>query len=194
MKKAKEWKGVFCLEGLWENDLKLNSSVEPVLELLNKQYPKLKYIHGDCATVEEVRFYLKKWVQKGYRDYPILYLAFHGEENRILVSGGQMELDEIAAELKDKCKNRVIVFASCSTLRINKRLVKKFIEETGCLAVCGYRADVDWIKSTAFELLLIEGMQDNEFSGRGMPAIQNYLKGVSKAFPELEFIMVIRGE
>lgn len=194
MKKADQWKGVFCLEGLWDTDLKVNSSVEPVLQLLNKQYPKLKYIHGDCATPEELRFYLAKWIQKSYRDYPILYLAFHGKEKRIIISGGDIELSEIGEILKGKCDNRIIIFGSCSTLRADKRLIRSFINQTGCLAVCGYREDIDWVQSAAFELLMIEGMQDNEFSGRGIKAIQSCLTKTSKAFPELEFRMVVKGE
>ena len=192
MRSAEEWKNVFCLEGLWDNNLKLNSSVEPVLSLLNKQYPKMKYIHCDCATVTEFKFYLNKWTQKSYDDYPILYLAFHGEKRNLLLSDGKIDIDEVSAILSEKCKNRIIVFASCSTLRVDKRIIDSFIEKTNCLAVCGYRNDVDWIKSTAFELLLIEGMQDNEFSGRGIGAIYNYLENLGKSFQELEFRMVKR--
>ena len=192
MRSSEEWKNVFCLEGLWDSNLKLNSSVEPVLALLNKQYPKMKYIHGDCATLTELKFYLCKWLQNRYNDFPILYLAFHGEERHILVSDGKINLHELAAILRGKCKNRIIVFASCSTLNIDKRFINSFLRDTGCLAVCGYRNDVDWVQSTAFELLLLEGMQDNEFSGRGIGAMHKKLISIGKSFPDLEFRMVVK--
>ena len=192
MRSADDWKNVFCLEGLWETNLKLNSSVESVLRLLNTQYPKMKYIHGDCATVTEFKFYLNKWMQSRYNDYPVLYLAFHGEEGCILLSDGKIKISEISNILKNKCKNRIVIFASCSTLNIDKRIINTFIKEVNCLAVCGYRNDVDWVKSTAFELLLLEGMQDYEFSGRGIGAIHNNLTKLGKSFPELEFRMVVK--
>ena len=192
MRRAEDWKNVFCLEGLWDTNLKLNSSVEPVLSLLNKQYPRMKYIHGDCATFTELKFYLNKWVQKRYNDYPILYLAFHGKENHILLSDGKMELSEIAEILSGKCKNRIVVFASCSTLNIDQRIINTFIKESGCLSVCGYRNDVNWTQSTAFELLLLEAMQDNEFSGRGIGSIHKSLTNLGKSFPGLEFRMVVK--
>ena len=38
-------KGVFCLEGNWEKDLKSRTSMGPVLELLEKSgYPSVPYI------------------------------------------------------------------------------------------------------------------------------------------------------
>ena len=190
MKKADEWKCVFCLEGLWDSNLIENSSVKPVLVLLNKAYQKMKYIYAGCATKGELEFYLKKWTQKTYKNYPILYLAFHGEKHQIKLADGNIELDDLAKILEGKCENKIIVFASCSTLDIDKRVIKSFIKRTKCLAVCGYKSDVDWIKSTAFELLLLEGMQENEFSGRGIKAIENHLVSVSKTFPELDFRIV----
>lgn len=190
MRSAGQWKNVFCLEGLWDNNLKITSSVEPILSLLHKQYPRFQYIHMTCATVTEFKFYINKWIQKRYCDFPILYLAFHGEEKKIKLSDGNVEIKELSQILQRQCKNRMIVFSSCSTLKIDKRIIKSFIKNTGCLAVCGYRTDVAWIKSAAFDMLLIEGMQDNEFSGRGINAIENYLNGLSKSFPDLDFRMV----
>lgn len=191
MRKASEWKSVFCLEGLWNPDLKDRSSVEPGLQLLNRQYPTMKYIHKDCATKSEFKFYLKKWTQKRYSDYPILYLSFHGDNAVIQLSDGEYGLSELAEELEELCENRIIVFASCNTMDVDKRVLNTFIKKTGCLAVCGYRAEVDWTLATAFEILLLEGMQDNEFSGRGIQAIKKYLMNLSKSFKTLEFRMVV---
>jgi len=193
MRKAEEWKNVFCLEGLWEANLKINYSVEPVLSLLNKQYPRMKYIYGSCATVAEFKFYLNKWTQASYDKYPILYLASHGNKGSIEFSHREkIEITEIAQLLEGKCNNKIIIFASCGILDLDKSDIDKFIKITNCLAVCGYRNDVDWIKATAFELLLLEGMQDNEFSGRGVGAIQRNLDKIGKSFHGLDFNMVIK--
>ena len=190
MRNADKWKNIFCLEGLWSENLKDNSSVEPVLRLLHNQYPKMNYVHRDCATVVEFEFYISRWVLKKYDDHPVLYLAFHGKEKSILLSDGDIELLRLSEILKDKCKNRIIIFASCNTLNIDKRFIKNFIKSTGALAVCGYQTDVNWVTSTAFELLLLEGVQDYEFSGRGIGAIEKNLDKISKRFSELNFRMV----
>ena len=91
-------KGIFCLEGLWDNDLRKNPSVEPVLSLL-KQIRGIPYIHRDCATSEEFEFYISKWIQKKYEGYPILYLACHGKEGRICISKDGYDLDEVIPSL-----------------------------------------------------------------------------------------------
>ncbi len=194
MRKAEQWKHVFCLEGLWDSDLRENSSVLPVLELLSREYP-LKYVHRDCATRTEFEFYVNKWPQKRYKEYPILYLAFHGKEHRIMLSdGNNYTLGELSENLEQKCRNRIIIFASCSTLDIDKRFIKTFIRKTASLAVCGYRTDVDWVQSVAFELLLLEAMQDNEFSRRGIESIENRLNELGKMFRHLEFRIVTQKE
>ena len=47
-------KGIFCLEGDWERDLRSRTSVSPELELLEKSnHPKVPYIRRDVGTVTE---------------------------------------------------------------------------------------------------------------------------------------------
>jgi len=182
-------KGIFCLEGNWHDDLRKRSSVHPILELLELN-SKIPYIHADCATITEFKFYLKKWIQKKYDSYPILYLAFHGSESGIWISNEFLTLDDISQEIPDKCHNRIILFASCNTVNIDKRYLKKFLRTTGALAICGYKLIVPWIQSTAFELMILAAMQNNAFDGRGIDAIKTKLDEISKMFTALEFRMV----
>ncbi len=186
MRTARQWKHIFCLEGLWDSNLKEQSSIEPAMELLAKVYP-LKFIHKDCATTQELEYYLSKWTQKKYKDYPILYLAFHGSENAIHLSNGSYTMDQISEILSGKCKNRIIIFSSCGTLGTGKKNISNFLKKTGALAVCGYKTDIDWVKSSVHDILIIEALQDNEYSLRGITAIANRLKKISAQFKELEF-------
>lgn len=189
MRKANQAKGVFCLEGPWESDLSVGSSVRPLLELLriNAEIP---YIHRECSTGVELEHYLSKWTQKRYSKFPILYLASHGEQFGIQLTREFYDLDTIADTLGSKCSNRIIMISSCSTLKTDKRHLKRFLRTTNSLAICGYRSDVDWMRSAAFELLLFYEMQVNEFSGRGISSIQNRAGNLSKSFPDLHFRMV----
>ncbi len=186
MRKRKQSKGIFCIEGLWSQDLRIGSSVVPLLDLLNLNAP-LEYIHLDCATRDEFEFYLGKWIQKRYDRFPILYLASHGYASGVELGRDRYSIKELGTLLDGKCSNRVIMFSSCSTLGIDPRTLRAFVRKTGALAVCGYRTDVDWMRSTAFELLLFSQMQKHEFSGRGIAAIEEAGREIAKSFGDLEF-------
>jgi len=80
-------KGIYCLEiGEWFGTLKKKIAVEPLLELLKESPLEVPYIHGDVSTYDELCYYLRKWIQIKYDDYPILYLAFHGVPGGITIS------------------------------------------------------------------------------------------------------------
>ena len=189
MRKSGQTKGIFCIEGLWDPDLRVSSSVAPLLDLLNLN-ALISYIHMDVATHEEFEFYVKKWAQKRYDEYPILFIASHGNESGIKVGDESYSIEALADLLAGKCANRIIMFSSCSTLRIGKRVLRDFLKKTEALAVCGYRVDVDWLRSTAFELLLLSQMQKNEFSGRGADAIDRAATEIARSFKDLEFDIV----
>jgi hypothetical protein len=168
-------KHIYCLEGLW-NDYNLNdkSSVTPLLEFLSKSN-SCNYIHHDCATKDELEFFLKKWAQKSISNkFPILYLACHGEQERIFLNRKDfVTLNEIATILEDKCYGKVFYFGSCSTLKIDKRKIQSFLTKTNAIAAIGYQVDVDWMKSSACDLLVFEALQDDRLDSRGIAKIRN---------------------
>jgi len=189
MRKRGQTKGIFCIEGIWDTDLRTPSSVEPLLDLLNLN-ALIDYIHVDCATIEEFELYIKKWMQKRYDRYPILYLATHGGAREVHIGGIPYSIDDLGKLMEGKCANRFIMFSSCSTMRIEKRVLRRFLDRTEALAVCGYRVDVNWLWSTAFELLLLSEIQKNEFSGRGADAIDRAATKIARSFKDLDFSIV----
>ena len=189
MRGRKQKKGIFCIEGLWDPDLRVSSTVRPILELL-RLHEGVEHIHREYATREELEYYLDKWAQKRYEAYPILYLASHGRESGLQIGGDFYPISRMARLLHAKCTHRVLMFSSCSTLGIEKRKLQRFLQRTEALGVCGYRVDVDWMKSIAFELLLFSQVQKNEFSGRGIEAIQHAAERIAASFPDLDFRMV----
>lgn len=193
MRKNTQSKNIFCLEGMWDSNLKKQSTIEPVLQLLEK-HQKLKYILKDCATKVELKYYLERWGLKTYLDYPILYLAFHGSENVINLANEDIELDELAEILKDKCTGRIIIIGSCSTMNIDKRHLKSFLTKTDALALFGYKTNVDWVKSTVNDLLIFEALQNNEFSLRGIDSIVKKITDITSKFRELEFRIITKKE
>lgn len=190
-------KGVFCLEGEWTGDLRHPSSLEPILQLLSNRDRRFSYIHRFVITRDEFTVYLKKWALKKYRDYPILYLACHGTEGQLYFNWSRRDpgvsLDELEEFLAGKCRGRILCFGSCSSLDIDARRIEQFLDRTGAVAVCGYRYDVDWIKATAFELLLLASLQLNAPVVRGMRAAHKTIRRSAGTLAKsLGFRMVIR--
>jgi hypothetical protein len=189
MRKKSQTKGIFCLEGMWSPDLRVSASVRPLLELLHL-HSGVEYIHREYATKEEFEYYLDRWTLKMYDAFPILYLASHGMKGGIELQGELITVLDLGKRLEGKCKDRAIIFASCSTLSLSKRKLKNLLRKTDALLVCGYSVNVDWMRSTAFELMLLFQMQQNEFSGRGAGAIQDNAETLAHGFPDLEFRIV----
>jgi len=175
-------KGIFCIEGLWENDIRKPSTIQPLLIFL-KQNVEIPYIYRDCATTDEFEFYLSKFAQEKYNNYPILYLAFHGEPGQVTISGkNNYMISEIGDFLDGKCKGNIILIGSCSTLDVDKRILKKFLEKTGALAILGYTNDVNWLISSTFEMLILSILQENSFNGNGIKSITKKCTQLAKAF------------
>ena len=190
-------KSVFCLEGEWTDDLRHPSSIEPILQLLRNRDPRFAYIHRFVGTDAELRRYLTKWVLKRYATFPILYLACHGVSGSFLFSSSRrahaVTLDEIEECLEDKCRGRVICLGACDSLDAEGRRIERFLEKTRALAVCGYKGSVDWMKSTAFELMLLAELQASGPNVSGMRAANRRLKvEAASLVKSLGFRMVVR--
>ena len=175
-------KGIFCVEGFWKEDLGDTMTVKTILQFL-KDNARVPFLYTQVATVEEFEHHLSRFPQAAYRKYPILYLAFHGREGGVSLWGhDDYSLENIAGLLPKKCHGRIVVLGGCSVLNIDKRKLKAFLTTTGALAICGYRNDVDWVRSSAFELLLLSELQDNAFDGRGIRTIVRKCTTLAKAF------------
>jgi hypothetical protein len=185
MKNKKVEKGIYCIEGLWEhNNIKDKSSVFPILDLLEKN-SVCQNIYHDCATTEELEFFLNKWVPKAISDkYPILYLAFHGLENCILIGKQSYSLDQLGNFLENKCSGKIIHFGSCLTLNTDRRHISRFLEQTNAIAVVGYTTEVLWMKSTVMDLLIFELLQYDKLDSKGVTIIKNKIKAEFGKLPK----------
>ena len=178
--------GVFCLEGEWETDLRKRDSVLPVLELLER-LDQIKWIHRDVATIAEAEYYLKKWSQRRYVDYEVLYLATHGDKGKLYWGPRvSMTLDELAEILGDSAKGCWVYLGSCLTL-FNEREVRRFVEQTGVKAVLGYRKEVDWIESASFDVILLSEMAN--FSGTPTTFFKNLMSRYGELAAMLKLVV-----
>ena len=185
-KKKAQTKGVFCLETpMWTDGIKDRSSVEPILRFLEKLRDyKIPYLYHDVATIQEFDFYLEKWCQKKLDSHPILYLAFHGEPDRLHVGGNKpISLNDLAERLVSCCTGRVIHFGTCATLWVHGNSLNGFLRRTGAFAVSGYKKDVKWLESTAFDLLVLGGLQEASFQQAS--SMQKFERTLKKQAPGL---------
>jgi len=51
-------------------------------------------------------------------------------------------------------------FGSCSTLKGDEALIRKFMRETDIKLVTGYCKDVDWVESAALDLIIFRRIQE----------------------------------
>lgn len=184
-------KRVFCIEGNWEEKLSRNITVKPVLELLRIN-ADVKYIYRDCSTRAEMEYLIDKWQQKGYADYKILYLAFHGLPGELVIdSRTTVSLEELGSIINLRPRQRMVYFGACSVLRGDARPIKAFLKRSGTRAVCGYTTDADWMKSTALDLIAINELQKFSMTRYGLEAAEASIRENTRALSgRLGFRMV----
>ena len=156
-------RNIFCIEGTWNNRSNGRPSIRPILELLHTFYG-VKYIYRKCLSKDDFLNTLHTFTYKYYDNYPILYIAYHGLTNRICVGNDTIALNEIADVLEGKITGKIIHFGSCSTLNTSARNITSFMKRTGCSHLSGYKKDVEYNDSNAFEVLYLHYLQ-NHISG-----------------------------
>ncbi len=150
-------KGIFCLEGAWDQkrDLTNRLSVEMQLRMFEGA-GICAVIHRDVATLPEFEHYLKEWLKRKYGPYPLGYLAFHGTRGALSIGGADVTLEELTDIIgPGKATERILYFGSCSTMAAPEADLKTFCRKTGAKAIVGYTRQVDWMESAAFDCLLV---------------------------------------
>ena len=169
-------RGIFCIETVW-SDGTSRISMRPMLQWLHDAYGT-PFLYRDAISIEEFFLHLNVWKEMkcgsvgGDTQYPILVPAYHGDADGIWVTdqpeevdtddnddSSFVQLDDIADHLRGSCKNKVVHFASCSTINVSNSAIGEFLETTRASAVSGYAKEVDWTWSMAFDLLYLEAIQ-----------------------------------
>lgn len=156
-------RNIYCLEGNWNKNPRSHQSVKPMLELL-RTFANIKYVYYKCDTKDEFFYRLQQFTKGAYKNYSVLYLAFHGKPNRIEVEKQYITLKEIATVLEGKLATKIVHFGSCYTLRTSEKNIQNFIVTTNCQFISGYRKYVDYIDACAFELLYFDLLQENSYT------------------------------
>jgi hypothetical protein len=141
-------------------------------------------------------------VQSKGNAYPILYLAFHGGKGSLLLhkrSGGtgsriledELKLGQLGEMLGPRCQGRVLFLAGCRTLYPHGHVLRSLCRRTGALAIIGYRAEVTWLRATAFEAIVLASLAEVSMTRRGVEAAKRNIEAEAGSLArELEFTIV----
>lgn len=173
--------------------------MEPALHLLER-YQRIPYQHRDVATEEEFRFFLDKYFQPGFKTHPILYLGFHGcgaeagKDAFVEIGDGTpVQLETLEEWIDCRCHGRVIHFGSCGVMDSHGKRLRRFVRNTRALAILGYREDVDWLESAAFEILLLGCLQKAAFMKSSIDKFDRELKKTAPGlYDKLGFRIVVK--
>ncbi len=83
-----------------------------------------------------------------------------------------MTLDDLAEWIGGRAQGRIIHFGACSVMRLGKVRLEDFRTMTGARAITGYRKDILWDESPAFELLMLSALCRFQKLGNA----ENYLR------------------
>lgn len=193
-------KGIFCMEtDRWYRQ-KDSHTVEPVLQLIEK-ISGARYEHHDVATCAEFEYCLNRYLKPGYKNYPILYLGFHGwsademvdDAHVSLNDGTSVTLNKMEEWIDGRCKDRLIYIGSCGVLQSHGNRLRKFVKNTGAVAIAGYKEEVDWLESATFDMLALGQLQDAAFRKDSIRKFDKELKtGARTLYHRLGFRVVLR--
>ena len=151
---------IYCLEGNWNTNPRSKQSIRPILDILYYS-AGLRYVYRKCNTKDEFFEYLRQFTFKRYKNYRILYIAFHGRPNGIQIGRDFVTLSEIADVLEGELAGCAVHFGSYSTMRTKRANIDDFMNRTKADLVSGYRKQVDFIESTAWEILWFNHIQSS---------------------------------
>ena len=199
-RRVRQPKGVFCLETDQWYGQKDKASFEPALRLIER-YAKTFFEHRDVATIEEFKFFLNKYLAPGYKNYPILYLGFHGwwcaeDDDDAYVEMGdrsRVTLQDLEDWIDGRCNGRLIYFGACRVMAAHKNRLNRFVRNTGAVAVAGYRGEPDWLESAALDMLALGCLQNAAFTKSSINKFNRELKETAPGlYSRLGFRLVLK--
>jgi hypothetical protein len=167
--------GILCLEGDWDEGLARKRTVRPVLDLLKSQ-SDVPFIHRNASTRAEFTSVIRQWSLAKYRDYPILYLAFHGQAGCLQVEGVDVPMGDFHEFFKQPARGRVIHFGACQTIQTDKRALRNFLKRSHFSALSGFREDVDWLEACALELIVLSELAHRQITSQGLLAAHQAIR------------------
>lgn len=155
---------IVCLESNWNGNNPSGLSIWSVLEQV-AGIQKDTALHLKCNTWEELTYNISHMTY-GFKQ-GTLYIAMHGLPGKVLLGNGtRPTMEELADVMKKRFRGWHVHFGSCRTLDISDERLKRFKKTTGARLLSGYLMNIDWIESTAMDMLLLSQAYQSLTPGR----------------------------
>ncbi len=187
-------KRIYCIEGHWDHGKReVEPTVEPILQMLHRlgQWP---YARRDCATVEEMKYWIDHEWNTRCREGSVLYFATHGEKGEIWLSN---DYSVNVAEIEGDFTNCWVHFSGCEVL-CQEDAVREFMAKPkGAAVVSGYTVEAGWTDITlppavALEMMLFSSVVARSVSlgdGRSRRKLEGIKIDLNERFPECGFLL-----
>ncbi len=175
---------LLCLETYWSDHgarAFSSESVQPFFQGLAAQLdPPLRIAHRFVESPAQFLAYTRRrggllWRDPEIFDAPVYYLSFHGSPGTVRTALARLGPARLckAFEGWGRAYDNLVYFAACSVLAgsAGRRFAEQFLERSGCRAVVGYTADVDWIESMLTDLLFLQRFYGDAAPWRNLRAI-----------------------
>lgn len=153
---------IICFEAEWlynnNKENRFNLKTESLLTCI-KEFYGCKIIYRQVLHKQDLSYYLRYFREhkRISNNYPIIYIASHGDKGYIHLEDGDIDLFELAEEAKGFFENKVIHFSCCKTLS-DPDLISDFKNMTKASLVTGYSKSVDAMKSAIADIALFNSM------------------------------------
>lgn len=165
---------ILCLESSWNGRKIDNQSVQHTLETMSVIHMDT-CIHVTCNTMEELTYALQD-ATYGFRQ-GVLYLAFHGAPGKIKLGNDvHISMTDLADLMGNRFRGWNVHFGSCRTLATLQ--TEPFKKMVGAKILSGYTETVDWVQSTAMDMLLLDAMYYHKTPG-------HLSRKIRKLYPDL---------
>lgn len=148
---------VYIFEGTWWSSREV-PLVLPYFEALSGSDSRIVLSHRTIRNAEDIRYYVKR-LGKGERAF--LYFACHGRQLRLYPVDGKSPIHrnallEALSEHREKAIG-FVHFGCCEMVDSEKRRasLSELLDASGAQWASGYTRDIDWLRSTLFDLSLI---------------------------------------
>ena len=151
-------KNIFCLETEWDlskaKRMRDKASMLPLLNFLEDSI-WVEYIFRKVASRSDLNYYLSQLKYKTYKDYSIVYLAFHGSSKSIEIPAevkNPLSFEELADISMGALEDRIVHFGSCRTLHTSDQIIQNFKDKTGARLVSGYSRSIPFVRSSILDI------------------------------------------
>lgn len=159
-------KKIFCLETEWElsksKKMRDKASMLPLLHFL-EQSNGVEFVFRNVASRVDLRYYINELEYKTYKDFQIIYLAFHGASKSLEIPADKdnpITFSELAEISNGVFQDKIIHFGSCRTLLTSDERILEFKEQTGARLVSGYTKKIDFIRSSILDIAYFSELID----------------------------------